>query len=288
MNAVMMPTVEDEDEFTRSQLDSLGLDEHPFRISADPKFLDLTESHKWILDHLEKSIAWREGLSVIEGSIGLGKTILARRLYDLGIQKRNTEFVYIHTASWRSNLGALRDIAAKFELRPRQAKKDMLDDFENYLIQKFEQKIIPTVIIDDAQFISAEGLTAIQDMLNFDYSAKLIQIVVFGQTEIHRTFDRVPSLMDRAVFWHKLLPLTNAEMLNMISYRLSVAGRDKPMFTDRGLKRLLEFSEGVPRRLIIVCNEAMKVILDARQTEADQADVEKAVSIYQQRISTNG
>jgi general secretion pathway protein A len=278
----------EENDFTRSQLDILGLNEHPFRISADPRFLYLTESHKWILEHLNKSIDWREGLSVIEGPIGLGKTILARRLYDLGMQKQDTELVYIHTASYKSNLAALRDIAANFRLRPRQARTDQLKDFENYLITKRKNKVNPVVIIDDAQLINSEGLTAFQDMLNFDVTSKLIQIVLFGQSEIHATFGKLPSLLDRVVFWHKLPSLGNKEMLNMISFRVAVAGRDKPMFTDRALQALLDFSTGVPRPLIIVCNEAMKVILDEGRTEADAPDVNRAIEIYNQRYSPEG
>jgi general secretion pathway protein A len=282
---MVTPGTSEENEFTRSQLDILGLNEHPFRISADPRFLYLTESHKWILEHLDKSIAWREGLSVIEGPIGLGKTILARRLYELGMQKPNTELVYIHTASYKSNLGALRDIAANFRLRPRQSKADQLKDFENYLITKRKEGVNPVVIIDDAQLINADGLSAFQDMLNFDLTSKLIQIVLFGQSEIHGTFAKIQSLLDRVVFWHKLAPLSNKEMLNMISFRVAVAGREKPMFTDRGVQALLEFSTGVPRPLIIVCNEAMKVIMDEGRTEADAPDVLRAIEIYNQRYT---
>jgi general secretion pathway protein A len=282
---MVTPGTSEENEFTRSQLDILGLNEHPFRISADPRFLYLTESHKWILEHLDKSIAWREGLSVIEGPIGLGKTILARRLYELGMQKPNTELVYIHTASYKSNLGALRDIAANFRLRPRQSKADQLKDFENYLITKRKEGVNPVVIIDDAQLINADGLSAFQDMLNFDLTSKLIQIVLFGQSEIHGTFAKIQSLLDRVVFWHKLPPLTNKEMLNMISFRVAVAGRDRPMFTDRGVQALLDFSTGVPRPLIIVCNEAMKIIMDEGRTEADAQDVLQAIEIYNQRYA---
>ncbi len=275
----------DEDEFAREQLDFLGLNEHPFRISADPRFLYLTDSHKWILQHLEKSIAWREGLSVIEGPIGSGKTILARRLYELGVQAPKREVVYIHTASYRSNMGALRDIAANFRLRPRQAKTDQLEDFENLLLERRKEGVSPVVIIDDAQLINADGLAAFQDLLNFDLKSKLIQVVLFGQSEIHATFTKIPSLLDRVVFWHKLAPLTKKEMLNMITFRVAMAGRESPLFTDRALEILLNFSIGLPRPLITVCNEAMKVILDLNRTEVDAPDVQRAIEIYNQRFS---
>jgi type II secretory pathway predicted ATPase ExeA len=273
-----------ENDFTRAQLNSLGLIEHPFRISADPRFLYLTDAHQWILQHLEKSIEWREGLSVIEGPIGSGKTILARRLFEIGVQKSSMELVYIHTASYKSNLGALRDIAGSFRLRPRQAKVDQLKDFEALLLDKRSKEINPVVIIDDAQFISTEGITAFQDLLNFDVSSKLLQIVLFGQSEVHHTFSKVPSLLDRVVFWHKLPPLTNQEVLNMISFRVSVAGRKSPLFTERALEMLLTISSGVPRPIIIVCNEAMKVILDLGRTEIDAPDMQRAIDIYNQRL----
>ena len=270
-------------QFSSRELGLLGLNEHPFRISADPRFLYLTDQYKSALSRLESAISLREGLSVIEGPIGTGKTTLARRLYELCIQNEDLEPIYIHTAKYSTALIALRDIAVSFRMESRRSYKDQIRDFEKYLLKLRENELNPVLIIDDAQFMEPDSLQPIQDFLNFDVTSKLIQIVLFGQQEIHSNFARVPSLLDRVVFWHKLGALTFTDMIRMIQFRLNMAGRAEPLFTDRAMKALYEFSKGVPRPLIIVCNETMHLLADSGRFEADEAEVKAAIEIYNQR-----
>lgn len=269
---------------TIRELGLLDLNEHPFHISADPRFLYLTEQHKSALSRLENTIEWREGLSVIEGPIGAGKTTLARRLYELCMQNELLEPVYIHTASYPTPAAALRDIVNHYRLDSRRAYLDKLRDFEEYLIGLRKQDRTPVLIIDDAQLMAAKSLQPIQDFLNFDISSKLIQIILFGQQEIHRTFSKKPALLDRVVFWHRLGPLTYAETLRMIQFRLTVAGRFKPLFSDRALELLYEATKGVPRPLMIICNETLHLIAESGRVEADEGEVSQAIEIYNQRL----
>jgi general secretion pathway protein A len=269
--------------FTMRELGLLDLNEQPFSISADPRFLYLTEQHKAALSRLQDSIEWREGLSVIEGPIGAGKTTLARRLYELCMQDEALEPVYIHTASYSTPMMALRDIVTHYRLDSRRAYLDKIRDFEKYLINLRKQEKNPVLIIDDAQLMASDSLQPIQDFLNFDISSKLIQIILFGQQEIHKNFSKNPALLDRVVFWHRLGPLTYAETVQMIHFRLTVAGRFKPLFTDQAIEIIYEASKGVPRPLMIICNETLHIIVAKGHVEVDEADVRQAIEIYNQR-----
>ena len=269
---------------TMRELGLLDLNEQPFNISADPRFLYLTEQHKAALSRLESGIEWREGLSVIEGPIGAGKTTMARRLFELCMQQTDTlEPVYIHTASYSTPMMALRDIVTHYRLEARRAYLDKIRDFEKYLISLRKEGKNPVLIIDDAQLMAAGSLQPIQDFLNFDVSAKLIQIIMFGQQEIHKNFSKNPALLDRVVFWHKLGPLTYAETVRMIQFRLTVAGRFKPLFTDRAIEMLYAASKGVPRPLMIICNETLHIIVEKGRVDADETDIHQAIEIYNQR-----
>ena len=55
-------------------LDFFGLNEKPFSLTPDPRFLYLSESHRQALDHLIYGVQEHEGFILIVGDIGTGKT----------------------------------------------------------------------------------------------------------------------------------------------------------------------------------------------------------------------
>ena len=55
-----------------------GLREKPFSLSADPRFLFRSPAHAPAFDELLAGIRRREGLIVLTGEIGTGKTTLCR------------------------------------------------------------------------------------------------------------------------------------------------------------------------------------------------------------------
>ena len=268
---------------TYRELSLMGLKEHPFHPSADPRFLYLSRNHVNILGRLQDLIEWREGLGVVEGHMGTGKTSLARRLYELTVQDENVEPVYIHTAAFKTPMDAARDISAAYGVRGRRSYIDQLRDFEAYLVRLKRDNKTAVVILDDAQFMQPDSLDTIQNMLNFDLSEKLIQIVLFGQQEIKETFVQKKAVHDRVVHWQMLGPLPFTEMVGLISFRLTVAGRPEPMFTDTALARLYEFSKGVPRPLVIVCGNTLRLLAEKKTQMADVDEVNEAIGVYEQR-----
>lgn len=268
---------------TYRELSILGLKEHPFHPSADPRFLYLSRNHLNILGRLQDLIEWREGLAVVEGHMGTGKTSLARRLFELTEQDENTEPVYIHTAAFKTPMDAARDISAAFGVRGRRSYIDQLRDLENYLVRLKRIDKTAVVLLDDAQFMEPDSLDTIQNMLNFDLSAKLIQIVLFGQQEIKDIFVQKRAVHDRVVHWQSLGPLPFTEMVGLITFRLTVAGRAEPLFTDTAYARLYAFSSGVPRPLVIVCGTTLRLLAEKKLQIADTDVVEEAIEIYGQR-----
>ncbi|MBW7995306.1 MAG: AAA family ATPase [Candidatus Glassbacteria bacterium] len=63
-------------------LDFYGLQEKPFSLTPDPRFLFLSDSHRQALDHMTYGIQEREGFILIAGDIGTGKTTICRELLD--------------------------------------------------------------------------------------------------------------------------------------------------------------------------------------------------------------
>ena len=66
-----------------------------------------------------------------------------------------------------------------------------------------------------------------------------------------------------------LEPFDADELGRMIAYRLSVAGRERPLFTPAALAALYDLSDGIPRTAINLCEYALEV---AFANEADTVD----------------
>src|SRR5512136_2134364 len=61
-------------------LSHFNLEEKPFKVSTDPKFLWLGEKHKEALESLRYGILHGDGYVVLTGDVGTGKTTLAMAL----------------------------------------------------------------------------------------------------------------------------------------------------------------------------------------------------------------
>ena len=269
--------------FTAENLLRLGLREHPFLSSADPRFLYLSKQHLAVLDRVQDLITWLEGLGVSEGRDGVGSWRDALPLRSMFAYEPGYQPVFIHTATYSTPTEATRDIAAAFGRPARRAQIDQLRDFERYLVELRAQDINAVVIIDDAQKMSPVSLDAIQNFLNFEVRARLIQAVLFAQPEIHRTFAANEAVLSRVYSWQKLSPLPIDDAAAMLHFRSQVAGRSDPLFSDGAVLRMYEVSEGVPRPMIVIGGEVMRVLVERGKTVADVNEVDEAIEAYQQR-----
>ena len=268
------------------RLNKLGFREHPFLLSADPRFLYLSNQHMAVLDRLRDLVDWREGLAVVVGPIGVGKTTIARRLYELYTLEQGYNVVYIHTAEYTTATEAARDIARAFGQPTRRALIDQLRDMERFLVEARSKNQNVIAIIDDAQQMRSDALDTLQSFFNFDVKAKLIQTILFAQPEIHMTFAAKPGVLDRVAAWQSLSPLPPDDALSMIQFRCQVAGRQEPLMSDSAFLRLYELTNGVPRPMVNISAELLRVILESGKMAADQEDIEQAIVLYQKRFGS--
>jgi len=117
------------------------------------------------------------------------------------------------------------------------------------------------VLLDDAQLMSAEALEVIHRLYNFDYDSKVVQVLAFGQREILPLFEANKAVNARVFVRLVLPPLTLASALQMVIFRLRVAGRSEPLIDDDAFELLYERSDGVPREIIRLCALATDYLL---------------------------
>lgn len=255
-----------DEEWRLAHLERLGLKEDPFKLSADPRYLYLGPEHLAVYRQAQAVISRRRGLALITGDMGMGKSSLARRLYDVYASEELLDICYIHTAAFKSAMDAARQICASFDLAPQRSFQRQMDSLERHFAEAYTGSHNVVILLDDAQLMAPEALEVIHRLYNFDYDAKVVQILAFGQSEMNALFETNKPVNARIFVRLALPPLTLASALQMVVFRLRVAGRNEPLIDDEGFEMLYEKSRGVPREIIRLCALATDHLLESDET----------------------
>jgi len=107
-------------------LSMLGFVEPPFSLSPDPRYFYMSLQHKATLAKATYAIEQRQGISVIFGDVGAGKTTIARRLFQIYRDRPEFETAYIPTPLYPSEFQFLKGISAEFGIPPKRSKLTQL------------------------------------------------------------------------------------------------------------------------------------------------------------------
>ncbi|HWP35282.1 MAG TPA: AAA family ATPase, partial [Thermodesulfobacteriota bacterium] len=259
-------------------LEFYGLNEKPFNVTPDPRFLYLSAHHQEALAILMYGIQERKGFIVITGEVGSGKTTLLHTFLDR--LEPGVRAAYLFNTSL-SQADLLRYIAQDFEV-PTQATTaaDLLADLNAWLIDRLVHGENSVLIIDEAQNLSPELLESVRLLSNLETSReKLLQIVLVGQPELNLTLNHpsLRQLKQRISLRYHIPPLTRTETLDYILQRLRIAGARGTVFTPRAMEEVYHASRGIPRVINIICDNALLIGYAAGAKPVDVDAVAEAV-----------
>jgi general secretion pathway protein A len=261
----MLDPLNDE-EWRLARLERLGLKEDPFKLSADPRYLYLGPEHLAVYRQAQGVISRRRGLALITGDMGMGKSSLARRLYDVYASEENIVICYIHTAAFKSAMDAARQISNALGVPPQRSFQRQMEGLERLMADAYTGGRNVVILLDDAQLMNSEALEVIHRLYNFDYDAKVVQTLSFGQSEMTQLFEPNKAVNARVFVRLALPPLTLGSALQMVVFRLRVAGRSEALIDDDAFELLYERSGGVPREIIRLCALATDRLLESDET----------------------
>ena len=136
------------------------LNEKPFRISADPRFLWYGEKHKEALAILTYGLLEENGYVVLIGDVGTGKTTLVNALIetlDKNILVANINHPTLDTIEFLSLVAKKYDASAKIA-----DKTDFLIFFKSFLQRSYKENKTALLVIDEAHRLSEELLEEIR------------------------------------------------------------------------------------------------------------------------------
>jgi general secretion pathway protein A len=252
-----------------------GLREKPFSLSADPRFLFRSRAHTPAFDAILAGIRRREGLIVLTGEIGTGKTTLCRSVLQHLDRRTFAAFVPDPFVSREDLLKTLLvdfGVIAISDLtrgRFTGASRSEL----SYLLYEFLDSLVPlqafaVLVIDEAQNLSLPLLEEIRILSELERREKLLQVVLVGQPELRSslTMPQMRQVDQRVSVRCELTALDADGVENYVNHRLIIAGLggSSVEFAPAALDALYQGSAGVPRVINRLCDRALEYAYAAR------------------------
>jgi len=236
-----------------------NLREKPFEITPDPRFLYLSENHKEGLAHLVYAVKEKRGFTVITGEVGTGKTTLIQTL--LSRLDGSTRTAYL----FHPKLGPtdfLQYICEDFGLKSSgRSKGQCLSLLQKFLMGCYARNENVVLIIDEAQGLDPHLLEEVRLLTNLETAKnKLLQVILVGQPELSRLLDQSQcrQLKQRVSLRYHIKPLNKEEAKVYIKQRLKRAGAiDTNIFTPRAIETIYRYTQGIPRSINIICDNAL-------------------------------
>jgi general secretion pathway protein A len=254
-----------------------GLSLRAFSLTPDLRFAFQSRSHTQAMAQVSEALRRREGLIVVTGAIGTGKTMLCRAMLET-FETRTFLSVVLDPRLSAEEL--MQQVLIDFGIMDRvdpaagrvatPSRHQMVTALQEFLASLIPLQAHAVIMIDEAQHLSADVLEEIRLLSNFETAeAKLLQIVLVGQPDLEQVLRRpdLRQLNQRVARHCQLYPLSASEVAEYIDRRLTVASNGSPQearddgatvrFSPAGLRAVADLSGGIPRLVNTLCDRAL-------------------------------
>jgi type II secretory pathway predicted ATPase ExeA len=241
--------------------DFYGLDESPFDLTPNPRFLYLSARQREGLSNLRYALASSKGFMLMLGDAGTGKTTLVRTAL-AELDDTPSRYVLI-TNSILNRAEFYEFLAHEFGLsaEARTSKARFLFELQRDVETRFSAGGLTGLIVDEAQSLPHELLEEIRLLGNIETpTTKLLNIVLCGQPELADRLNDISlrQLKQRIALRCELQPLTLQETCAYMTGRLTTAGgQPEEIFSSEAVMAIFEASRGVPRTINVLCDNAL-------------------------------
>jgi general secretion pathway protein A len=275
-----------------------GLSQRPFGQSLDQRFFYPSQSHMKARTEVRRALQQREGLVVVTGATGTGKTLLCRTLLQeleagacasIVLDPRITiEDLLLHVLV---DFGVI-NTPGQIALAGTPTRHQLMRALQHFLASLIPMWGCAVLVIDEAQDLDPEMLEQLRLLLNFETDdAKLLQIVLVGHQELNQTLrQHAPQLDERIARRCELHPLSDAEIGPYIDHRLSMAHQLSRLSdvtildandgmsqasasgiisTKAAIGVIATESRGIPRAINVLCDRALEIAQERGVTRID-------------------
>ncbi len=259
-----------------------GLDEKPFAITPDPRYLFLSERHAEALAHLAYGISEAGGFIQLTGEVGTGKTTVLRSLLQqlpphcdaaLILNPRVTDAEFL--------LCICDELHVQVPPAAAGSVKALVDLLTHFLLDAHGRGRRIVLMVDEAQNLSPDVLEQLRLLTNLETATqKLLQIILIGQPELRAVLARpeLRQLAQRVTGRYHLEALRRNETVSYLRHRLRVAGATRDLFTPGSIRELHRLSDGVPRIINVIADRALLGAYTREEHRVTGALVRRAAS----------
>jgi general secretion pathway protein A len=237
-----------------------GVNERPFDLMPNPRFLFLSSKHREALTHLQYGLTGRPGVTLIIGEAGTGKTTLARAALQ-SLNGSSAGVVHMSNPTLtRSEFFDYLSVGFGFPPETAESKSRFLRELESAARSRPPGHAL-ALVFDEAQSLPFELLEEIRLLTNVETpSGQALAVVLMGQPELADRLNdsSLRQLKQRVTLRCELSVLDLKETAAYIAARVRTAGgRAELLFTRDAVCAIHQCSRGIPRTISVICDNAL-------------------------------
>ncbi len=237
-----------------------GLRHRPFRPTPDPGSYYPATGHESALQHVQQALSDGEGLILLTGEPGSGKSLLAALLVErLADQAACIYLTNGHLAGPADLFQAiLYDLGEPYDGKSEQELRLSVTDG---VLKRFAEGKRTILLLDEAHHLPPGVLEEVRQLGNLETrDGKAVQAILFALPEIEATLSRpeLRAFRQRLTVKVVLERLPTEEAADYLVHHLRIAGaRPEALVSDEAVELIAKASSGLPR----VINQATHLAL---------------------------
>ena len=257
-----------------------GFSEKPFDVTPDPRFLYMAPDHRETLASLMYGIRERRGFITIVGEVGTGKTTLLNAVLDRLDNNTKAAFIFNTRVTFEQMLNMVLYELGLVKASERLSKIDAIQRLNKFAVRQLAMDGRVVLIIDEAHNLSSRTMENLRMLSNLETRKhKLIQIVLSGQPELDTKLAKheLRQFTQRISLRRYVSPLNEKHTYAYLQHRLKVSKYQGSSLFDKKAQQLIwEHSGGIPRKINVLCDNALLIGYGLKQKKIHVAIIQEA------------
>lgn len=267
-----------------------NLKAEPFRLSPDHRFCYNHARYAKAKAYMAYAFMRAEGFVMVTGNPGTGKTTLIGDLVE-SLADENVQVANLVSTQLAAD-DLLRMVAFAFGVDAQQMEKStILQQLTNRFLTLHRECGRALLIVDEAQDLTPKAMEELRLLTNLQQDGKpLLQIFLLGQPELRDLVHSqgLDQVHQRIIAASHLEALQEDQTRAYVEHRLRVVGwQNDPAISAAVFPIIHLFSEGVPRRINLICSRLFLHCCVEQRHRITVADARTVVEeLQEEQLST--